>query len=630
MGQEVIAELGAHIKGLQPGVFKVAKAALEHADQSSVKVNADESLLPTEDVDGIITKIGSIALSAETNLDGEMSTTHDQRPLNPSSQATETLKGYKYVKLTETWAQPISDQLAVLFENLLPVAPHRSTQKASSPDLVIGADESIKISDTPLKIRHNLDKFMLNLVLSGEEFSIAAVIESFGPDVTADQANLVRYAMTRLRLIGGEIIVASGNTRSKTFRLNETARIADFRPQNLGPRLRPSVFNFSETRIRGVKTKTDASRQNRTSTKHSENANSAYTERSNIIDHVIKRYQNSKIVDREISQYRTEDTPIRYDSDSLTQYIQNIIKYPLLTAEDEQNLFGLLNRGVEVYAESDGLNFSPDQEQALLNMTIAYNKIYYSNLRLVISAAKKAFKNNSSSYDFLDYIQEGNLALDVTIKRFDISKGNKFSTYAMWWLKQKFQRTNASKSRTIHISNNAHIEWIETLRVEDELLVTLERAPTLQEVGQAMGRKPSEVARILRAGSQNIISLNEKLDDGGSDELSDVIVSPSGIEDFQEALINTDIIATILKKSNLTQSEEIYLSLRYHVFNERLVGTKILTNKGKQDYGQLFKSIKSDTTLSFKEMQKLLGINERSLRSTDTVVLRKLKESILE
>lgn len=118
------------------------------------------------------------------------------------------------------------------------------------------------------------------------------------------------------------------------------------------------------------------------------------------------------------------------DLDIVNVYMKEIARYKLLTKEEEEYLFKNLNVG--------------DNR----------NKIINANLRLVISIAKKYI--GKTKLDFTDLIQEGNTGLLVAIDKFDIKKGNKFSTYATYWIKQYISRALSNTGRTIRIPSYMH------------------------------------------------------------------------------------------------------------------------------------------------------------------------------
>ena len=162
------------------------------------------------------------------------------------------------------------------------------------------------------------------------------------------------------------------------------------------------------------------------------------------------------IMDVGISGFAVVDDPVK-------MYLKDIGKVPLLSPEEEIELAKKILDG--------------DEE--------AKSRLCQSNLRLVVSIAKRWASTNSLS--FLDLIQEGNMGLLRAVEKFDYTKGFRFSTYATWWIKQAITRAIADQSRTIRLP----VHMVETInrygRTVRQLTQKLSREPTLEEIAEAMG-----------------------------------------------------------------------------------------------------------------------------------------------
>ena len=145
--------------------------------------------------------------------------------------------------------------------------------------------------------------------------------------------------------------------------------------------------------------------------------------------------------------------------DSIKIYLKEIWKIPLLTAEEEKQL---------------GLEIANGSEEAK-------KKMMESNLRLVVNVAKKYC---GRGIDFEDLIQEGNLGLKKAVEEYDVSKGFRFSTYAVYWIRQSIQRAIAGKSRTIRIPFNKYDKLISYRKVIQNLEKELQRKPTILEIAK--------------------------------------------------------------------------------------------------------------------------------------------------
>jgi RNA polymerase primary sigma factor len=180
-------------------------------------------------------------------------------------------------------------------------------------------------------------------------------------------------------------------------------------------------------------------------------------------------------------------------SDSIQMYLREIGKIPLLKADEEVSLAKRKERGDKA----------------------AERKIIEANLRLVVSIAKKFVGKNLS---LLDLIQEGNIGLFRAVKKFDHSKGYKFSTYATWWIRQAITRALADQSRTIRIP----VHMVETInrfqQVRRRLLQDLGRDPTVEELAAEMGEEVDKINHIMKI-SQDMVSLEVPVGDDEDDTL---------------------------------------------------------------------------------------------------------------
>ena len=225
--------------------------------------------------------------------------------------------------------------------------------------------------------------------------------------------------------------------------------------------------------------------------------------------------------------------------DSTRAYIRAIGRIPLLTFEEEQELGKRIAEGDEV----------------------ARNRLIESNLRLVVSIAKKYISR--TSIPFLDLIQEGNIGLVHAVEKFDYKRGLKFSTYATYWIKQAISKAIATNSRTIRIPTHI-IEALSKMNAATrELFQELKREPTIAEIALYMGESEKKV-KELSAIVKEPISMESTIGDDEESSIGDLVADDeeAPIEAiYQEEISNT--IKSVL--STLEPREADIISMRFGI-----------------------------------------------------------------
>ena len=249
-------------------------------------------------------------------------------------------------------------------------------------------------------------------------------------------------------------------------------------------------------------------------------------------DGVVLNEEGGIDVDKTVPKNVPTDDPVR-------MYLKEIGKVSLLTAEEERELAIRMQNG--------------DEE--------AKNKLCESNLRLVVSIAKRYLNRGLT---FLDLIQEGNLGLIKAVDKFDYTKGFKFSTYATWWIRQAITRSIADQARTIRIP----VHMVETInkliRIQRQLLQEYGREPTAEEIAKEMGITVEKVREIKKI-SQDPVSLETPIGEEEDSHLGDFIP-----DDDVQAPVDAAAY-TMLKEQllgvldTLTPREEKVLRLRYGI-----------------------------------------------------------------
>jgi RNA polymerase primary sigma factor len=202
--------------------------------------------------------------------------------------------------------------------------------------------------------------------------------------------------------------------------------------------------------------------------------------------------------------------------DSVHTYLKSIGRTSLLTAEQEVNLAKRIEAGLyaehKLETEPDlDENYRRDLELVAEDGRRAKAHMLEANLRLVVSVAKKYSDRGLS---LLDVVQEGNLGLIRAVEKFDYTKGYKFSTYAMWWIRQAIQRGFADAARTIRLPVHV-LEMLSKLsRVERDMHQRLGREPTPEELAVELDRTPDQIEELLRTSRQPI-SLDSTIGEDG-------------------------------------------------------------------------------------------------------------------
>ena len=259
-------------------------------------------------------------------------------------------------------------------------------------------------------------------------------------------------------------------------------------------------------------------------------------------------------------------------TDPVRMYLKEIGRVPLLTAEEERELAKRVERS--------------DQK--------AKNRLISSNLRLVVSIAKKYVGRGLT---LLDLIEEGNIGLMRAVEKFDWRKGYKFSTYATWWIRQAITRAIADQARTIRIP----VHMVETInrfiRVSRVLMQELGREPTPEEVAKVMEIEPDKVREIIKV-SQQPTSLEAPVGEEKDSTLGDFIPD--------EEIRPEDQASVELLKSHLSEVLD--------TINDR--EKKVLKLRFGLDDGR---------QRTLEEVGREFGVTRERIRQIEAKALRKLR-----
>jgi RNA polymerase primary sigma factor len=254
--------------------------------------------------------------------------------------------------------------------------------------------------------------------------------------------------------------------------------------------------------------------------------------------------------------------------DSVHTYLKSIGRTSLLTAEQEVDLAKRIEAGLFAEHKLDtALDLSPDHRRDLELVAEdgrrAKAHMLEANLRLVVSVAKKYSDRGLS---LLDVVQEGNLGLIRAVEKFDYTKGYKFSTYAMWWIRQAIQRGFADSARTIRLPVHV-LEMLSKLsRVERDMHQRLGREPTPEELAVELDRTPDQIEELLRTSRQPI-SLDSTIGEDGETSIGDLIEDVDAPEASE--LVDRQLMAEQLRSAldALTPREATIMAMRFGLYD---------------------------------------------------------------
>jgi RNA polymerase primary sigma factor len=212
-------------------------------------------------------------------------------------------------------------------------------------------------------------------------------------------------------------------------------------------------------------------------------------------------------------------------TDLVRAYLKEIGKVPLLTAVQEVELSQRIEAGLFATYKLRQARLSAglrrDLEWLVKDGEKAKQQLLEANLRLVVSVAKRYV---GRGMPFLDLIQEGNVGLIRAVEKFDYTKGFKFSTYATWWIRQAITRAMADQARTIRIPVHM-VEQINKLnRAKRELLVTLGREATEEDLAGELDMPLAKVREILSYAREPVsleVTVGEEADSVLGDFIED-------------------------------------------------------------------------------------------------------------
>lgn len=279
------------------------------------------------------------------------------------------------------------------------------------------------------------------------------------------------------------------------------------------------------------------------------NADKLEVNNSNIKENSSDGRDNYELALENIEEFKeTLDTPENNNfllEDSVRVYLKEIAKTPLLTQEEEIKISKRIEKGDESAKE----------------------ELARANLRLVVSVAKRYVAG--SGMPLLDLIQEGNIGLLKAIDRFDYRKGYKFSTYAIWWIRQAITRAIADQSKTIRIPVHLQ-ETINRIRKESRrILAEKGREATAEELSELLKIDKEKIEEILK-NYGDTVSLETPVGDEDDSSLGDFIADENGTDQYKIAeyeSLQREVQAVL---SDLSEREENIIKLRFGFIDGRV------------------------------------------------------------
>jgi RNA polymerase primary sigma factor len=259
--------------------------------------------------------------------------------------------------------------------------------------------------------------------------------------------------------------------------------------------------------------------------------------------------------------------------DVLTQYLGRVRGGRLLDADEEKQLSRRAHRG--------------DLR--------ARQRLIECNLRLVISIAKK-YRGRGVAFE--DLIQEGNAGLIRAVEKFDPEMGNRFSTYATWWIRQAVTRAVADNARTVRLPAHVVDAIYRLRRAENALSLELGREATEEEVVERLGVKPEE-ARRLREVGQPISSINARIKSEEGSEVGELLPDERSGDDYARVEAGQWELTLVEAVRSLPEREARIIELRH--------------------------GLDGSETRTLREVSEELGISQERARQVEIKALRTIR-----
>jgi len=263
-----------------------------------------------------------------------------------------------------------------------------------------------------------------------------------------------------------------------------------------------------------------------------------------------------------------------HSMDAIHIYMRDILKHPLLNAEEEIDLAGCIAMG--------------DMQ--------AKERMIQSNLRLVVKISRRYMYR---SLPLADLIEEGNIGLMRAVEKFDPVHGCRFSTYATWWIRQSVERAILNQGRTIRLPVHVGKEYYSMLRSTQHLRTILGREPSEHEIALHMGKTTERIQKLLGFAIPTARA-DDMLYDDGDATLYDVTEDESS--EAPEYELNCRVRGALLEQwlEKLSTQEKKVIRLRF--------------------------GLDDQDTWTLEAIGDMLGVTRERIRQIQVVALKKLRK----
>ena len=258
-------------------------------------------------------------------------------------------------------------------------------------------------------------------------------------------------------------------------------------------------------------------------------------------------------------------------SDPVRLYLNEIGRYPLLTAQQEVELSMQVEAGQRALARIESEAGLSEEDIGLLKTERrrgeeAHASLVQSNLRLVVAISRRYAGRGMA---LLDLIQEGNVGLMRAVERFDYRRGFKFSTYATWWIRQAISRAIADQGRTIRMPIHILDSVNKLTRAKRELTQQLSRDPTYEELAEELDLDVHRVIELQRI-AQDTVSLETPVGEDSDGTLGDLVEDLGSEQPAESAAFASLQDQLALALEGLNERERQILVMRFGLADGRM------------------------------------------------------------